>query len=120
MDHAGGFGGDLQFFFAVQFLFFAERGIFERALAGGQSSAVAAVYAPLGLENVEILSDGYLGCKELFREVDYQDAALAIQYVEDLPAAFFVQHRAVWRSCFHVMSTVARAAGSPRPNVFYT
>jgi hypothetical protein len=57
-----------------------------------QSAAVAAVNAAVGLQSIQILSDGDLGCAELLCQVHDQNAAVAIQNFQDVSASFFVQH----------------------------
>jgi hypothetical protein len=89
--HADGGTRNLQFFFAMQLLLFPKSRIFQCAPPRRQSAAVAAMDAAAGLQSIQILSDGDLGCAELFGQVHDQNAAVATQDFQDLSASFFVQ-----------------------------
>ena len=76
----------------MELFFFAQGGIFERAVAGGQRAAVSAVQLALLMQNLEVLADGDLRGFELLGKFRYQHPALAGQNFENGSAAFFIQH----------------------------
>ena len=84
--------GDPHFFLTVEFFLFAERGIFERALARGQSSAVSAVHETVGMQDFEILANRNLRGFEMAPQFGNQDSALAVEQLDDGATTFFVEH----------------------------
>jgi hypothetical protein len=82
----------MQFFLAVQFLFFAQGGVFQRAFTGGQRPTVSAMYQAVGMENFQVFADCDLGSIEFTGHVRDQHAALAIQDLDYCAPAFFVEH----------------------------
>lgn len=64
--HAGGCSCDLQFFPAVQLLFYTQGGIFKNASLRGQRATVTAVDLPLRLQKIEVFADSDLRSAELF------------------------------------------------------
>ena len=80
------------FFLAVKFFFLAERGVFKRALAGGESSSVCAMHETVRVQEFEILANRNLRGFEMAAEIGDQDSALAVKQFENGAAAFFVEH----------------------------
>ena len=76
----------------MEFLFFAQRGIFERPLARGECAAMRAVDETVGVEDLKILANRNLRRFELAREFSDQNSALVGEQIEDGAAAFFVEH----------------------------
>jgi hypothetical protein len=76
----------------VQFLFFAQRWIFERALARGQCASVRAMDETMRMQDFQVFADGDLGSLELPGEFRNQNPSLVIQQIEDGAASFFVEH----------------------------
>jgi len=64
-DFLDGGVGDAKFFLMVEFFFFAERGIFESAIARGERAAVRAVNEAVGVKDFEILANRDLRGVEL-------------------------------------------------------
>ncbi len=84
--------GDPHFFLTVQFFFFAQRGIFERALARRQSSAMSAVDETVGVQDFKILANRNLRGFEMAAKFGDQDPAVAVEQFENSATTFFVEH----------------------------
>src|SRR5262249_17513240 len=80
-----------QLLFAIQLLFFAQRGIFQGTMPGRQRSTVSAVYKSVTLEGVEVFAYGYLRGRETPRQGADEHASITLQHFEDRAAAFFVK-----------------------------
>ncbi len=76
----------------VQFLFFAQRWIFERAFARGQCASVRAMDETMRMQDFQVFADGNLRSLKLLGEFRYQNPPVVIQQVEDGAASFFVEH----------------------------
>ncbi len=84
--------GDPHLFLTVEFFFFSKRGVFERALARRQGSAVSAVHETVGMQDFEILANRNLRGFEMAAEFGNQDSALAVEQLDDGATTFFVEH----------------------------
>ena len=76
----------------VQFLFLAQRWIFERAFARWQCASVGAMDETMRMQDFQIFADGDLRRLELPGEFCNQNPSLVIQQIEDGAASFFVEH----------------------------
>jgi len=83
---------DPHFFLTMQFFLFAQRGIFERALTRGQSSAMSAVDETVGVQDFEVLANRNLRGFEMTAKFGDQDPAVAVEQFEDGATTFFVKH----------------------------
>src|SRR5208283_4700548 len=81
--HARGSRGNLQLLLAMQLFLFSQSRVVQSAFARRQRSPMSAMNASFDMQNLQVLADGDLGSVELPGQVDDQDAAVAMQLLED-------------------------------------
>src|SRR6516162_8689821 len=70
------------------------------------------------MKKFQILPDGDQRSLEAFRELANQKSAVALQYFQNLPSAFFAQHRlSRTENAFARPECVARGPLQPRPQL---
>src|SRR5437868_6530208 len=75
----------------MQLFFFPQCRVFQRAFARRQCAAVGPMYQSMGVQDLQIFSDGDLGSLKLRGEIGDQHASLAMERSEYGAAAFFVE-----------------------------